>query len=152
MAMMKRIAKVALPALLTASVLAGCTEAEVQTANLSRQADNFEKTRIVTVINTRTDRVIFRLTGTFSCQYSNGDLDIITATGPNEYEKHFVHLNEWLTYIVEDTEGTGDLWYQKIEYFPEPELVIETDAPGQDGQDAPADGEVAEQADDGHGE
>ena len=99
--------------------MSSCSEAEIQSSKLSTSADSFEKTRVITFINTRTDTVIFRLTGTFSCQYSNGDVDLICAVGPDQYEKHFIHLNNNLTYIVEDTEGNGDMYYQKIEYFPE---------------------------------
>ncbi len=109
----------ALVVLLMCVLITGCSPASCQSTELSRQADNFEKTRIITVINTRTDGIIFRMTGTFSCQYSSGDLDIISAVGPNKYEKHFIHMNENLTYIVEDTAGNGDLYYQKVEYFPE---------------------------------
>ena len=104
--------------LLFSSSLLGCGKATITSCSLSKQADNFEKTRIVTVINTRTDTIVFRMVGTFSCQYSDGDLDIISAVGPDQYEKHFIHLNNNLTYIVEDTEGSGDMYYQKIEYFP----------------------------------
>ena len=112
--------------LLMCVFITGCNAAACQSMELSRQADNFEKTRIISVINTRTGEIIFRLTGTFSCQYSSGDLDIISAVGPDEYEKHFIHMNENLTYIVEDTASNGDLYYQKVEYFPERELVVET--------------------------
>lgn len=104
--------------LLITSSLIGCSKATMTSCSLSGQADNFEKTRIVTVINTRTNTIIFRMVGTFSCQYSDGDLDIISAVGPDQYEKHFIHLNNNLTYIVEDTEGNGDMYYQNIEYFP----------------------------------
>lgn len=104
--------------ILISSSLLGCSKATMTSCSLSSQADNFEKTRIVTVINTRTNTVVFRMIGTFSCQYSDGDLDIISAVGPDKYEKHFIHLNNNLTYIVEDAEGNGDMYYQKIEYFP----------------------------------
>lgn len=97
-----------------------CTEGERQSFMTSRKADNFETTRILTVINTRTDKIVFRLTGTFSCQYSNGDLDIICAVDENEYEKHFFHLNDNLTFIVEDTTNTtGDPYDIVVEYYPE---------------------------------
>ncbi len=99
--------------------MSGCSEAEIQSSKLSTSADSFEKTRVITFINTRTDTVIFRLTGTFSCQYSNGDIDLICAVGPGKYVKHFINLNDNITYIVEDTVDVGDLYYQQIEYFPE---------------------------------
>ena len=100
--------------------LSGCTEGEKKSIEISKKADNFENTRVLTVINTRNDKIIFRLVGTFSCQYSGGDLDIICAIGEDKYEKHFIHLNENLTYIVEDTSNTtGDLYHTVIEYYPE---------------------------------
>lgn len=100
--------------------LSGCTEGEKKSIEISKKADNFENTRVLTVINTRSDKIVFRLTGTFSCQYSNGDLDIVCAVGEDKYEKHFIHLNENLTYIVEDTSNTnGDLYHTVLEYYPD---------------------------------
>ncbi len=102
--------------------LSACTEADKQTNDISYKAANFETPRVFTVVNARTDKVIFRITGTFSIQYSNGDVDIICKTGLDSFQKHFVKLNEWTVYIVEDLTGNGgDLYFTKVEYYPENE-------------------------------
>ena len=122
--MKKKLLGFAFGALL-AFCISSCSEGARQSSEISQKADNFETTRILTVINTRTDKVLIRITGTFSCQYSNGDLDIICAVGKNTYEKHFIHLNGYMTYIVEDiSNNKGDLYYTKFEYYPE--IVNET--------------------------
>ena len=98
----------------------GCSEAKRQSAEISRSADNFETPRKLTLVNTRTDKVILELTGTFSVQSSDGAIDILCAIGDNKYEKHFFTLNEWTIYIIEDLSSNGgDLYFRKIEYYPE---------------------------------
>lgn len=102
--------------------LSGCSESYKKSSEISKKADNFETPRVFTLINTRNDKIIFRMTGTFSIQESSGDIDIICQSGEDTYEKHFIRLNEWTTYIIEDlTNSTGDLYYQKVEYYPENE-------------------------------
>ena len=46
--------------------LAGCTEADRVSENVSQEADNFNVLRRLAVINSRTDKVEFELIGAFS--------------------------------------------------------------------------------------
>ncbi len=46
-------------------ILAGCTEADKVSENVSQEADNFNVLRRFAVINTRTDKVEFELIGAF---------------------------------------------------------------------------------------
>lgn len=113
---------VAIIALLCAVVLSGCivTEAERVSYNVSKEADNFNVQRRLTVINCRTDNVILSMTGTFSVQKSGGDLDIIVELPNGQYQKHFVKMNEWTTYVVEDISETNVSKYAyEIEFMPE---------------------------------
>ena len=65
---MKR-AKEALAIIMLALIIAGCgREANQVSYNISQQADNFNVMRRLTVINTRTDKVLFRMSGRFSVQ------------------------------------------------------------------------------------
>lgn len=100
--------------------LVGCTDAEEISASISDSADNFEVQRRITVINTRTDTVIWQLTGVFSMQHSGGGFDIIVKLTDDEYEKHYFILNDWTTYLVEDvtSEHLPSDYYQR-ELFPE---------------------------------
>ena len=58
--------------------LAGCTESVQVAHNISKEADNFNVTRRLTVINARTDTVLLELIGTFSLKNnSSNELEII---------------------------------------------------------------------------
>ena len=100
--------------------LSGCSEADKKSIEISKQADNFETPRRLTVINTRNDKIILEFTGTFSVQSSGGAIDILCAIGDNRYEKHFFTLNEWTIYVVEDVSNQGvDKYFREIKYYPE---------------------------------
>jgi hypothetical protein len=59
--------------------LAGCTEASRVSANISKEADNFNVQRRLCVINARTDKPILEVIGLFSVQTdaNNNEIDII---------------------------------------------------------------------------
>lgn len=103
-----------------AFILAGCTEADKVSANISKEADNFNVTRRVTIFNTRTDKLLLEVVGALSVQKSGGDIDIIIEVAPNTYKKHFVSLNSWTTYVVEDISGAYvDKYHYEINFLPE---------------------------------
>lgn len=108
---------------LTAMVflLVGCTQAERVSANLSKEADAFNVTRRLAVINARTDKPIFEMVGNFSISNNlHDELEITVQTGPNEYKKHYVYLNEWTLYVVEDVSGgCVDPYHYEINFLPE---------------------------------
>jgi hypothetical protein len=84
-----------------------CRESERVGYNISQQADNFNVVRRITVFNCRSDTVLFQLTGTFSLQNSGkNELEVICELPDHTYTKHFIYLNEWVTYTVEDMSGT----------------------------------------------
>jgi hypothetical protein len=118
--MKKRIALV-LVLILMAVVLASCTQAERVSANLSKEADAFNVTRRLAVINARTDKPVFELVGAFSISNNmNNELEITVQTGPNEYKKHFVYLNEWTLYVVEDISGANvSPYHYEVNFLPE---------------------------------
>ena len=116
---MKKIIAIVICLMLMVGLL-GCTEAEKVSHNVSKEADNFNVTRRVTVYNTRTDKLILEVIGNLSVLRSNGDVDIIVEVAPNTYKKHFVSLNEWTTYAVEDISGAYvDKYHYEINYMPE---------------------------------
>jgi len=103
-----------------AILLAGCTEAEKVSNNISKEADLFNVTRRVTVFNTRTDKVLLEIIGNLSIQKSSGDIDIIVETEKGVYKKHFVSLNDWTTYVVEDVSGAFvDKYLYEVNFLPE---------------------------------
>ena len=108
---------------LTAMVflLASCTQADVVSANLSKEANAFNVTRRLAVINARTDKPVFEMVGNFSISNSEySELVITVQTGPNEFKKHYVYLNEWTIYVVEDVTGMSvDPYHYEINFLPE---------------------------------
>lgn len=119
---LKRILLLGCLIALLAGTLAGCTQADRVSYNVSKEANYFNVTRRLAVINARTDKPIFELIGNFSLQNNNStnELEIIVEVAPGEYKKHFVYLNEWTMYVVEDVSGAKvDRYHYEVNYAPE---------------------------------
>ena len=108
--------------LLCATIMAGCdSQAYVVSRNISKEADNFNVIRRLAVINARTDKPLFELIGAFSLD-NNGsrELEVTVKTGPSEYKKHFIYLNDWTMYVVEDVSGANVSSFKyEINFLPE---------------------------------
>jgi hypothetical protein len=120
---MRKIVKMALLAAMAIALsltALGCREADRVSRNVSVEADNFNVARRITVFNVRTDKVLWQMTGTFSVQHSDGDLDVIVELPNHTYAKHFFDMNEWTTYIIEDLSGTNVSKYSyELNFLPE---------------------------------
>ena len=117
---MKKVFLLILVMLSLAVALTGCREAERVSHNLSKEADMFNVTRRVTVYNTRTDKILLEVIGNLSVQSSSGDIDLIVEVGPGQYKKHFINLNGWTTYVVEDVSGAFvDKYHYEVNFLPE---------------------------------
>ncbi len=121
---MKRITKIVAIALMIAimgTTMVGCSESEKVSWNVSKEADNFNVVRRLTVINIRSDKPLLQMTGTFSIKNdSDGDLNVICELPNGTYQKHFVHLNQWVTYVVEDISNTEVSKYAyELEFMPQ---------------------------------
>lgn len=117
----KKIFLIIMSLILCALMMTGCTQVDRVSNNIRQQADNFNITRRIVVINARTDKPVFELTGNFSLQNNyNGELEIIVEIGNGVYKKHFVYLNDWTMYVVEDVSGAFvDKYHYEINYLPE---------------------------------
>lgn len=102
-------------------VLTGCTEVNRVSHNIGQQADNFNITRRIVVMNARTDTVMFELIGNFSLQNNmSNELEIICEIADNVYKKHFIYLNDYTLYVVEDVSGAYvDKYHYEVNYIPE---------------------------------
>lgn len=119
---MKKFIVLALAVLMIAVTLMGCTQADRVSANVSKEADNFNVQRRLCVINARTDKPVLEVIGLFSVQtdYSNNEIDIIVEVAPNVYKKHFFGLNDWTIYTIEDISGAYvDKYHYEINFLPE---------------------------------
>jgi hypothetical protein len=106
---MKKFFMVLLALTLVATLLTGCArQSDKVSYNLSLEADSFNVARHLTVVNCRTDTVLFQMSGNFSIEKeSDGDLVIIGEDESGQYYKHFVCLSRDITYIIEDLGKTG---------------------------------------------
>lgn len=119
----KKLIAIILLVLVMTAMFAGCDARQAYTVdhNISLEADNFNVTRRLAVINARTDEPIFELVGNFSLDNNAAnELEIIVEVGEGVYKKHFVYLNEWTIYVVEDVSGAYvDPYHYEVNFLPE---------------------------------
>lgn len=116
---MKKIIAILLAIMVMATCLVGCTEADNVNHNLSQAADNFQVTRKITVYNARTDLIIMEMEGAMSLSNNTTNELVVTCmTGPNQYKKNYIYLNDYVIYVVEDITGTvTDPYHYKIHFY-----------------------------------
>lgn len=117
---MKKISKIIIAIALFLSIMS-CRQSDIVSYNVSKEADNFNVCRRITVINSRTDTVIYELEGVFSLNNGvNDELEIICQTGENEYKKHFVYLTDTILYVVEDIQGADvSPYHYEVTFYPQ---------------------------------
>lgn len=105
---------------LIALALCGCRESEIVSRNVSKEADSFNVVRRITVFNIRTDTVLMQMTGYFALQNnSTNELVVVAEIEKGTYQKHFVYLNEYTMYTVEDLTGAEVSPYRyELEFLP----------------------------------
>ncbi len=96
--------------------LTSCREADRASYNISREADNFNIVRRVTVIDCITGDVMFQMSGRMSIYADTNDdqLELIVEDN-GTYCKHIIGLSDNVTYIVEDL-NLGDNAVSKYQY------------------------------------
>ena len=119
--------------------LTGCSisEADRVSYNVSKQADNFNVTRRLTVINTRTDKCILQMTGKISIEDVTDGIAVLVEVDRKKgiYQKHYVYLNENTMYTVEDVTGVSVSRYAyEMEFMPQTLIPVKitADELGQD--------------------
>lgn len=103
---MKKLLAIVLTAAM-ALVLCSCRESWYVKHNVSKEADNFNVTRRLEVINARSDEPLFELIGNFAISNNaENELEVVVELEDGTYKKHYVYLNEYTMYIVEDLSGS----------------------------------------------
>ena len=118
-----KITKTNRGAAIAAMSFTGCTEAERVSYNLSKEADNFNVVRQLTVINCIKGDVLFQMTGKLSITADTGDnqLEVIVEED-GTYVKHFVGLSDNVTYVIEDLnlgENEVDKYHYTLNFNPD---------------------------------
>lgn len=118
--MRKRIAAILLSGII-AFGLAGCTTADTVNHNLSKEANEFNVYRKITVTNARTDTIMLRAEGYMSLSNnSSSELVVTIKTGENSYYKDYIYLNDWTCYVMEQTEpNSTDKYHYELVFYPE---------------------------------
>ena len=107
--------------LLVVCSFVGCSQADRASYNISKEADRFNVTRRLVVINARSDKPVFEIVGNFSLSNnSTNELEVTCEVANGKYKKHFVYLNDWTIYKVEDVSGAYvDNYHYEVNYLPE---------------------------------
>lgn len=118
---MKKIIAIVMAVMMALTMFVGCTEASRVNYNISQQADNFNVTRRLAVINARSDEPVFELIGNFSLSNTTtNELVVTVEVSKGNYKKHYVYLNDWTLYVVEDVSGAYvDPYHYEVNFLPE---------------------------------
>lgn len=110
--------------------LVGCSEADKVSYNLSKEADNFNDVRQITVMNCLKGEVLFQMTGKMSIYADTEDnqLEVTVEDENGEYKKHFIGLSDNVTYVIEDiTAGDVNKYKYTLNFNPNMIIPFETD-------------------------
>jgi len=114
----------------TLITLSGCSEASRVSENLSKEADNFNVVRQLTVINCIQGDVLFQMTGKMSITADAVDnqLEVIVEDENGLYQKHFVGLSDNVTYTVEQLSSKDvDRYKYTLNFNPKMWLPVEVE-------------------------
>lgn len=114
-------------------LLAGCSDAEVASRNISRAADMFEINRRVVFYNGITDTYMLTIEGRCSIQPDGKDrqLEVTCKVGDEIFKKHFLGLSDNVTYFAEHLEPTNvSVYHYRVVFKPQtiiPDIDLKTD-------------------------
>ena len=86
-----------------------CTDADVASANLSKEADMFRINRRIVFYNGISGEYILVIEGFCSLGNfdSSGELSVTCKVGEDSYKKHYLGLSDNVTYFSEQVESQG---------------------------------------------
>ena len=104
---MKKKIILSLLVLFSSFALFGCTDADIASQNLSRDADMFKVNRRIVFYNGINGDYILSIEG--FCSLGNDrtstELNLTCKVGENSYKKHFLGLSDNVTYFAEQLES-----------------------------------------------
>lgn len=118
---MKRMLGIIMAVALIVMLLSGCRQSRIVSENISKEADNFNVTRKITVVNIRDNTILYELIGKCALKNEgNNELSVISEVAQGEYKKDFIYLSEWTTYIVQDVSGAYvDKYHYEVNILPQ---------------------------------
>lgn len=115
--------------LLTFLSLSGCSledEADVASYNISKEADNFNIYRRITIINNQSDITMLEFEGwcSINVDTAQNQLELTYRVGENEYYKDFIGLNDRTTYVITQLDGANvDKYHYEWMYHSNGDLI-----------------------------
>lgn len=114
-------------------LLSACTDADIVSQRLSKDADMFRIQRRIVFYNGITGEYILVIEG--MCSLGNydsaGELSVTCRTGEEQYKKHFLGLSDNVTYFSEQVESAyADPYHYKVIFKPQaiiPDIELEID-------------------------
>lgn len=111
--------------------LAGCTESETVSRNLSKSADSFEVQRRVVFFNGITDKYLLSIEGLCALDASEDKKITVTCKiGKDKYKKHYLGLSDNVSYFIEQTDAKYEnAFHYKVLFRPEaivPDIKLQT--------------------------
>ena len=125
---MKKIFTILMVTVLCMAVCTGCRQADRVSYNLSKQADNFNEVRQITVINCIQGEILFQMTGKMSiyADSEENQLEVVVEDEHGDFKKHFIGLSDNVTYVVEDiTSGNVEKYKYTLNFNPEMLIPVE---------------------------
>lgn len=99
-------------------LIAGCSDADIASHNLSKAADNFEIERRIVFYNGITGEYMLVMEGRCSLGNNDGNnkITVTCKTGQDEYKKNFLGLSDNVTYFAEQmgSSKVGSYHYRVI--------------------------------------
>lgn len=126
--MKKKLYSIVAVAMLIIVLFTGCSQADRVSENLSKEAENFNDVRQITVINCLQGDVLFQMTGKMSIEadVSDNQLEVVVEDENGDYKKHFIGLSDNVTYVVEDiTAGDVSNYKYTLNFNPEMWIPVE---------------------------
>lgn len=109
--------------------LSGCSfvdEADTASYNVSKEADNFNIYRKITIINNQSDVTMLEFEGWCSIKVDTveNQLELTYRVGENEYYKDFIGLNDRTTYVITQLDGANvDKYHYEWMYHSNGDLI-----------------------------
>lgn len=105
--------------------LVGCSDADVVSRNISKDAEKFRVMRRIVFYNSIKDVYIMEMIGNCSVELTDGGLmlEVTCKIGEDEYQKHFLGLSDNVTYTVEQLEYS-DVSKYHYEIVFKPSVII----------------------------
>lgn len=101
-------------------VVAGCSDADVVSSNISTAADQFQINRRIVFYNGITDKYMLEIIGKCNVDPHDGQLDVTCKESNGQYKKHFLGLSDNVTWMVEQVDPSAqDPDHYRVIFKPE---------------------------------